>query len=203
MCGKEGGGGGGGIQAGLQQGMCAVCYVRPGISSRCLRTVGKVRGPEEMLRKWNCCCPSPVTWEPPLSPRPHLPCHGFVHSSILCAFCPSYVWGTGHRKASKNSSPLRQHRSLMNKMSLGNYWLLWRQHLRRVVEGRWKFSREIKGCPWLVFLSGLRTGMWTQRSPVLFLVRTHAWVAGQGSIMGCRKGSHTYMFCSLSLKINN
>ena len=33
--------------------------------------------------------------------------------------------------------------------------------------------------PWLVWLSGLRPGMWTERLPVQFQVRAHAWVAGQ------------------------
>ena len=38
---------------------------------------------------------------------------------------------------------------------------------------------KIKNKPWLVWLSGLSTGLWTKGSPVQFPVRAHAWVAGQ------------------------
>ena len=33
--------------------------------------------------------------------------------------------------------------------------------------------------PWLVWLSGLSTGLQTERLPVRGPVRTHAWIAGQ------------------------
>ena len=34
--------------------------------------------------------------------------------------------------------------------------------------------------PWLVWLSGLSAGLQIEGLPVLFPVRAHAWVAGQG-----------------------
>ena len=43
--------------------------------------------------------------------------------------------------------------------------------------------------PWLVWLSGLKTGLQTERSPVLFLVRALAWVAGQVPSSGCTRGN--------------
>ena len=49
---------------------------------------------------------------------------------------------------------------------------------------------------WLVWLSGLSTGLWTKRSLVRFPVRAHAWVAGQVLSRGCSRGKHTLMFLS-------
>ena len=37
---------------------------------------------------------------------------------------------------------------------------------------------KIRKLPWLVWLSGLSTGLETKGSLVRFLVRSHAWVAG-------------------------
>ena len=42
--------------------------------------------------------------------------------------------------------------------------------------------------PWLVWLSGLSAGLQTERSLVRFLVRAHAWVAGQVSRWGIVRG---------------
>ena len=55
--------------------------------------------------------------------------------------------------------------------------------------------------PWLVWLSGLSTGLRTERSPVPFPVRTHAWVAGQVPNGGRLRGNHTWMFLSLSYSL--
>ena len=38
--------------------------------------------------------------------------------------------------------------------------------------------------PWLVWLSGLSTGLRTKGSPVRFLVGAYAWVVGQVPSMG-------------------
>ena len=38
---------------------------------------------------------------------------------------------------------------------------------------------KMSGEPWLVWLSGLSAGLWTERSLVQFPVKVHAWVAGQ------------------------
>ena len=53
--------------------------------------------------------------------------------------------------------------------------------------------------PWLVWLSGLSTGLWAKGSPVRFPVRAHAWVAGQvrSQVGECERGNHTLMFLSL------
>ena len=40
-------------------------------------------------------------------------------------------------------------------------------------------KKKMYTLPWLVWLSGLSTGLWTKGSPVWFPVRAHAWVAGQ------------------------
>ena len=42
-----------------------------------------------------------------------------------------------------------------------------------------KFVKKKKNMPWLVWLSGLRTGPWTKGLLVWFPVRAHACVAGQ------------------------
>ena len=61
---------------------------------------------------------------------------------------------------------------------------------------------------WLVWLSGLSVGLWSKGSPVWFLVRAHAWTAGQVPSWGRTRDNHTLMFFSLSfsfpfsLKIN-
>ena len=52
--------------------------------------------------------------------------------------------------------------------------------------------------PWLVLLSGLSTSLQNKGSPVQFLVRTHAWVAGQIPRWGHMRGKHTLTFLSLS-----
>ena len=57
--------------------------------------------------------------------------------------------------------------------------------------------------PWLVWLSRLSTGLWTEMSLVGFLVRAHAWVAGQVPNWGRARGNwstcHSHINVSLSL----
>ena len=57
----------------------------------------------------------------------------------------------------------------------------------------WKHNES-----WLVWLSGLSTGLWTKGSTVQFPVREHAWVEGCIPSRGCARGNHTMMFLSLS-----
>ena len=51
---------------------------------------------------------------------------------------------------------------------------------------------------WLVSLSGWSATLQTEKLLVQFLVRTHAWVAGQVPSWGRVRGNHTLMFLSLS-----
>ena len=55
--------------------------------------------------------------------------------------------------------------------------------------------------PWLVWLSGLSVGLWTEKSLVPFPVMAHAWVMGQVPAEGATKGNHTMMFLSLSFSL--
>ena len=55
--------------------------------------------------------------------------------------------------------------------------------------------------PWLVWLSGLSTGLQTKGTPVQFPVRAHSWVVDQVPSRGCVRGNHTSMFLSLSFSI--
>ena len=55
--------------------------------------------------------------------------------------------------------------------------------------------------PWLVWLSGLSTGLQTKGLLVRFPVRAHAWVAGQVPSRGHVRGNHTLMFLSLSFSL--
>ena len=48
---------------------------------------------------------------------------------------------------------------------------------RHIVRALLMFIEKVE--PWLVWLSGLSAGLQTKGSPVRFLVRAHAWVAGQ------------------------
>ena len=52
--------------------------------------------------------------------------------------------------------------------------------------------------PWLVWLSGLSTGLRTRGLPVWFPVRAHAWVAGQVPRRGHSRRNHTLVFLSPS-----
>ena len=52
--------------------------------------------------------------------------------------------------------------------------------------------------PWLVWLSGLSTGLQTKALLVQFLVRACAWVVGQVSSRRRMRSNHTLMFLSLS-----
>ena len=53
--------------------------------------------------------------------------------------------------------------------------------------------------PWLVWFSGLSTGLQTKALWVRFPVRAHTWVAGHVPSGGRTRGNHTLMFLSLSL----
>ena len=55
--------------------------------------------------------------------------------------------------------------------------------------------------PWLVWLSGLSTGLQNKGSPVQFPVRAHTWVASQVPSRGHSRGNHTLMFLSLSFSL--
>ena len=54
--------------------------------------------------------------------------------------------------------------------------------------------------PWLVWLSGLSAGLWTERSPVRSPVEAHAWVAGQIPLGGVWEANDWYLDCYLSLR---
>ena len=55
--------------------------------------------------------------------------------------------------------------------------------------------------PWLVWLSGLSTGLQTKGWLVQFTVRAHAWVVGQVLSRGRMRGNHTLVFLSLSFSL--
>ena len=52
-----------------------------------------------------------------------------------------------------------------------------------------------------MWLSGLSAGLRIKGSLVRFLVRAHAWVAGQVPRPGHARGNHTLMFLSLSVSL--
>ena len=54
--------------------------------------------------------------------------------------------------------------------------------------------------PWLVWLSGLNASLQTERSPVLFPVRVHAWVAGRVPSWGHARGNQS--MCLLHINIS-
>ena len=54
-----------------------------------------------------------------------------------------------------------------------------------------------------MWLSGLSAGLRIKGSLVRFLVRAHAWVAGQVPGRGCMRDNHTLMFLSLSLSLSS
>ena len=64
---------------------------------------------------------------------------------------------------------------------------------------------KLKPMLWLLWLSGLSTGLWFKGSLVWFPVRAHAWVVGQVSSRGCVRGnwcfSYTSMFLCLSFSL--
>ena len=64
----------------------------------------------------------------------------------------------------------------------------------------WDLSYKIirKLLPWLVWFSGLNTGLRARRSWVWLPGRAHVWDAGQVPSGGHVKGNHTLMFLSLS-----
>ena len=62
-----------------------------------------------------------------------------------------------------------------------------------------KYCRE----PWMVWLSGLSTGLTTKGSRGGFPVRAHAWVVGQVPSRGHIKGNRTLMFLSLSFSLHS
>ena len=81
-----------------------------------------------------------------------------------------------------------------------NSWRLNSMLLKNQIKKKW--TRE----PWLVWLSGLSAGLWTESSLVQFSVRAHAWVAGQVPHWGQVRGNQwmylsTMMFLSLSFSL--
>ena len=54
--------------------------------------------------------------------------------------------------------------------------------------------------PWLVWLGGLSMGLPTERLPVQFQVRAHAWVVGQAPSWGHVRSNHL-MFLSVSFSL--
>ena len=52
-----------------------------------------------------------------------------------------------------------------------------------------------------MWLSGLSTGLRTKGSLVQFPVRAHAWVAGQATSRGRRRGNHIWVFLSLAFSL--
>ena len=79
-----------------------------------------------------------------------------------------------------------------------------RRHLVNYISKSFIFRCYYNGClnvyfqPWLVWLSGLSTGLRTKGSPVRFPGGAHVWVVGQAPSRGHTRGSHTLMFPSLS-----
>ena len=61
-------------------------------------------------------------------------------------------------------------------------------------------SKIINVLPWLVWLSGSGIILQTERLPVGFLVRAHAWVVGQVPGWGHERGNQL-MFLSLSFSL--
>ena len=55
--------------------------------------------------------------------------------------------------------------------------------------------------PWLVWLNGLSSSLWTKGLPVWFPDRAHAWVAGQVPSRRYVRGNHTLMLLSLSISL--
>ena len=56
-----------------------------------------------------------------------------------------------------------------------------------------------KKMPWLVWLSGLSTGLWTKRWPVQFPVRARAWVVGQFLSWGHVWGNQSMFFSHINI----
>ena len=96
---------------------------------------------------------------------------------------------------------------------LGSNWLSRRFYLSCMLAWERKEMRGMKtsddwmslwwlnsdGLLWQVQLSLLTIVPQSERSPVRFPVRAHAWVAGQVPSGGCVGGNYTMMFFSLSL----
>ena len=72
--------------------------------------------------------------------------------------------------------------------------------LKAEVEMNFKeYKRSME--PWVVWLSGVSTGLQTKGLLVQFPVRAHAWVVGQVSSRGCSSRNHTLVFLSLSFSL--
>ena len=66
-------------------------------------------------------------------------------------------------------------RNITEMMSYSSQLSYTRRHMMKLLY----ILKNISYLPWLVWLSGLSTGLRIQRSLVQFPVRAHAWVAGQ------------------------
>ena len=62
-------------------------------------------------------------------------------------------------------------------------------------------SQKIVDEPWLVWLSGLSTGLGTKGLRVQFPVRAYVWVAGQLPSRVHMRGNHTFIFLSHSFSL--
>ena len=60
---------------------------------------------------------------------------------------------------------------------------------------------KIANEPWLVWLSGLSAGLQTERSPVQFLVRAHAWVTGQVPSGGRARGNQSMYLLHITVSL--
>ena len=56
--------------------------------------------------------------------------------------------------------------------------------------------------PWLAWLSGVSSGLWTERSLVRFLVRAHAMVAGRVPRWGCERGNQSRCLSHIDVSLS-
>ena len=63
------------------------------------------------------------------------------------------------------------------------------------------YTLWLKTAPCLVWLSGLRAGLQTKRSPVRFPLRAHAWVAGQVPNLGRVRGNHSLHLSNIDVSL--
>ena len=123
-----------------------------------------------------------------------------VTSPVRCSLCESYVTGTSTAGNWRGSLRFHARRHLhMNKWYPGQYQstdILIKERKGEMKQRIVFLKKSVS--PWLVWLSGLSVGLWTERSMVWFPVNTHTWVVGQVPIGGRVWGNHTFMFLSLS-----
>ena len=64
-----------------------------------------------------------------------------------------------------------------------------------------KYLKHV-GKPWLVWLSGLSAGLRTERSPVQFPVRAHAWVVGRVPSWGHVRGNRLMFLSHINVSLS-